>query len=46
MKNNKKFGTNNYKEKLFPALMSEKSLAKDWNNKGEDKAWKKLKSKK
>lgn len=33
-------------EKLFTALASEKSLAKGWNSKEEDKAWKKLKSKK
>ena len=33
-------------EKLFTALASEKSLAKNWNSKEEDKAWKKLKSKK
>jgi len=33
-------------EKLFTALASEKSLAKYWNSKEENKAWKKLKSKK
>lgn len=29
-------------EKLFPALASEKALAKEWNTKEEDKAWKHL----
>ena len=33
-------------EKMFCAFASEKSLAKDWNSKEEEKAWKKLKSKK
>ena len=33
-------------EKLFTALASEKSLAKEWNSKEEDKAWKNLKRKK
>ena len=33
-------------EKMFCALASEKSLAKDWNSKEDKKAWKKLKSKK
>ena len=30
------------KEKLFPALMSEKALAKDWLSKEEEEAWKDL----
>lgn len=34
------------KEKMFCAFASEKSLAKNWNTKEEDKAWKKLKYKK
>jgi len=34
------------KEKMFCALASEKSLAKKWNSKEEDKAWKNLKRKK
>ena len=29
-------------EKMFTALASEKSLAKDWNSKEDDKAWKNL----
>ena len=29
-------------EKLFPALVSEEVLAKDWNTKEEDEAWKDL----
>lgn len=29
-------------EKLFPALVSEKSLAKDWLTKEEDDAWRNL----
>ena len=29
-------------EKLFPALVSEEVLAKEWNTKEEDKAWKDL----
>ena len=33
-------------EKMFCALASEKSLAKYWNSEEEEKAWKKLKSKK
>ena len=37
---------NSINEKMFCALASEKSLAKDWNNEEEDKAWKNLKSKK
>ena len=31
---------------MFCALTSEKSLAKDWNSEEEEKAWKKLKTKK
>lgn len=45
MNKKKKFRID-YEEKLFPALASEKSLAKDWNSKEEDEAWKKLKPKK
>ena len=37
---------NQIHEKMYTALASEKSLAKDWNGKEEDKAWRKLKSKK
>ena len=33
-------------EKMFTALASEKSLAKDWNSEEDKKAWKKLKLKK
>ena len=33
-------------EKMLTAVLSEKSLAKDWNSKEENRAWKKLKSKK
>jgi len=33
-------------DKFLTALMSEKSLAKLWNRKEEDKAWRKLKPKK
>ena len=29
-------------EKMFTALASEKSLAKDWNSKEDDEAWKNL----
>jgi AbrB family looped-hinge helix DNA binding protein len=29
-------------EKLFPALVSEEVLAKEWNTKKEDEAWKDL----
>jgi len=29
-------------EKLFPSLVSEEVLAKDWNTKEEDEAWKDL----
>jgi bifunctional DNA-binding transcriptional regulator/antitoxin component of YhaV-PrlF toxin-antitoxin module len=29
-------------EQVYPALMSEKSLAKDWLSKEEEKAWKNL----
>ena len=29
-------------EKLFPALVSEEALAKEWNTKEEDEAWKDL----
>ena len=29
-------------EKLFPALVSEEVLAKEWNTKEEDEAWKDL----
>ena len=29
-------------EKMFTALASEKVLAKDWNSKEDEKAWKKL----
>ena len=29
-------------EKMFTALASEKSLAKDWNSKEDEKAWKNL----
>jgi len=29
-------------EKLFPALATEKTLAKEWNTKEEDNAWKNL----
>ncbi len=29
-------------EKMFPAFASEKSLAKDWNSKEDEKAWKNL----
>ena len=42
MKKNK----NKIDEKMFCALASEKSLAKHWDTKEEEKAWKKLKSKK
>lgn len=31
-----------FNEKMFPALASEKSLAKDWLTTEEDKAWKDL----
>jgi AbrB family looped-hinge helix DNA binding protein len=31
-----------FNERLFPALASEKSLAKDWLSKEEDQAWKNL----
>ena len=31
-----------FNEKMFPALVSEKSLAKDWLTKEEDEAWKNL----
>ena len=31
-----------FNEKMFPALASEKSLAKDWLTKEEDEAWKDL----
>jgi AbrB family looped-hinge helix DNA binding protein len=31
-----------FNEKMFPALVSEKSLAKDWLTKDEDEAWKEL----
>ena len=31
-----------FNEKMFPALMSEKALAKDWLSKEEDEAWKNL----
>jgi len=31
-----------FNEKMFPALASEKSLAKSWLNKEEDKAWRTL----
>jgi AbrB family looped-hinge helix DNA binding protein len=31
-----------FTEKMFPALASEKSLAKDWLRKEEDEAWKDL----
>ena len=31
-----------FNEKLFPALASEKVLAKDWLSKEEDEAWKDL----
>ncbi len=31
-----------FNEKMFPALASEKSLAKDWLTKEEDEAWKHL----
>ena len=34
------------KEKMFPAIISERYLAKDWNSEEEEKVWKKLKSKK
>ena len=33
-------------EKMLCAFASEKSLAKDWSSKEDEKAWKKLKSKK
>jgi len=33
---------NQINEKLFGAIASEKSLAKGWNTKQEDKAWKNL----
>ena len=33
---------NEMNEKMFTALASEKSLAKDWNCKEEDEAWKNL----
>lgn len=36
----------NYKENLFRGLSSEKSLAKDWNSREDEKAWKKLEHKK
>jgi AbrB family looped-hinge helix DNA binding protein len=29
-------------ERLFPALVSEEALAKNWNTKEEDEAWKNL----
>lgn len=29
-------------ERLFPILASSKALAKNWNNKEEDEAWKDL----
>ena len=29
-------------EKMFTAIATEKSLAKDWNSKRDDKAWKNL----
>lgn len=29
-------------EKMFTAIASEKSLAKDWNSKEDDKAWRNL----
>ena len=29
-------------EKLFPALVTEEVLAKEWNTKEEDEAWKDL----
>jgi len=29
-------------DKLYPALMSEKSLAKHWNSKEDEEAWKNL----
>ncbi len=31
-----------FNENMFPALVSEKSLAKDWLTEEEDKAWKNL----
>lgn len=38
---------NNYEKiKSLTALMSEKSSAKDWNSKEDNKTWKKLKPKK
>jgi bifunctional DNA-binding transcriptional regulator/antitoxin component of YhaV-PrlF toxin-antitoxin module len=33
---------NQISEKLYGAIASEKSLAKEWNTKKEDKAWKNL----
>ena len=33
---------NQISEKMFTALASEKSLAKDWNSKEDDEAWKNL----
>jgi len=33
---------NQINENMFPALASEKSLAKDWNSKEDDEAWKNL----
>jgi len=33
---------NQVSEKLFPALVSEEVLAKEWNTKEEDEAWKSL----
>ena len=41
-----KIKNNKINEKLFTALASEKSLAKDWTSKEDEKVWKKLKSKK
>ena len=41
-----KIKKNQINEKMFTALASEKSLAKLWNSEEEEKAWKKLKSKK
>ena len=46
MNNTKTKENNPIDEKMYCALASEKSLAKDWNSKEEDKAWRKLKSKK
>ena len=46
MNNTKTKKNNPINEKMFTALASEKSLAEHWNSKEEDKAWRKLKSKK